>query len=423
MAVDDTPFGALVAPPPQLAAAPGADAPDVVMQLGRALHCAGSPANRIEEGMEAASRRLGLVGQFFSTPTALFASFGDEHGTRRTILERVQPGEVNLERMSDLDQLLARLAAGALGPREAAAELQRFDRAGVRYGPALTTVSFALASGAAAQFLGGGVRELAAATLVGLLTGILASVAARATAIGRLFEPLAAVLASLTATLAAAALPPLSAFLVTLAGLIVLVPGLTLTVAISELASRQLVSGSARLAGAVALFFAIALGVAVGSELGARIAGGHPAAVAPEPLGELWRWAALLAAGLSFTVLLRARPSDVGWVLLAGVLAIQGVRLGGWLLGPQLGAFVGALLVGMGGNLYARMLHCPAAVMQVPGLIVLVPGSLGIRSLAALLERDVLSGVQTAFATTLVAIALATGILLANVLIPPRRLL
>ena len=61
--------------------------------------------------------------------------------------------------------------------------------------------------------------------------------------------------------------------------------------------------------------------------------------------------------------------------------------------------------------------------MQVPGLILLVPGSLGIRSLSALLERDVLSGVQTAFATTLVAIALATGILLANVLIPPRRLL
>ncbi len=238
-----------------------------------------------------------------------------------------------------------------------------------------------------------------------------------------MFEPLAALLASLVATIAAVMLPPLSAFLVTLAGLIVLVPGLTLTVAISELASRQLVSGSARLAGAVAVFFTIVLGVAVGSELGARLAGSHPAAVAPLPLGELWRWAALVAAGLSFTVLLRARPRDLGWVLLAGVLAIEGVRLGSGLLGPQLGAFVGALLVGIGGNLYARLFHRPAAVIQVPGLIVLVPGSLGVRSLAALLERDVLSGVQTAFTTTLVAIALATGILLANVVIPPRRLL
>jgi len=325
--------------------------------------------------------------------------------------------------MSDLDELLGRLVEGKLQAREAAAELRRFDAVAPRYGPLLTTLSFALASGAAAQFLGGGVREIVAATGVGLLTGIFASVAARAVALGRLFEPLAALLASLVATVAAAQLPPLSAFLVTLAGLIVLVPGLTLTVSISELASSQLVSGSARLAGAVALFFAIALGVAVGSQLGAALVGGHPPRVDAVPLGDLWRWAALLAAGLSFTVLLRARPRDVVWVLLAGVLAIEGVRLGAQLLGPQLGAFVGALLVGIGANLYARLLRRPAAVMQVPGLIVLVPGSLGFRSLAALLERDVLSGVQTAFATTLVAIALATGILLANVVIPPRRLL
>jgi len=423
MAVDDTPFGALVAPPPPLAGPPGADPPELVIQLGRALHAAGSPANRIEEGMAAAARRLGIGGQFFSTPTALFASFTDARGERRTILERVQPGEVNLERMSDLDELLGRLADGSVDARQAAARLRDFDATGARYGPALTTLSFALASGGAAQFLGGGVGEMAAATAVGLLTGILATFATRAPAVGRIFEPLAALLASLVATLAAAALAPLSAFLVTLAGLIVLVPGLTLTVAISELASRQLVSGSSRLAGALTLFFAIALGVAVGAQLGVRLLGAAPPAADPHPLGELWRWAALLVSGLCFTVLLRARPRDAGWVMLAGVLAIEGVRLGGRLLGSQLGAFVGALLVGLGANLFARLRRRPAAVMQVPGLIILVPGSLGFRSLSALLERDVLSGVQAAFAALLVAIALATGILLANVVIPPRRLL
>jgi uncharacterized membrane protein YjjB (DUF3815 family) len=214
---------------------------------------------------------------------------------------------------------------------------------------------------------------------------------------------------------------PLSVYHVTLGGLIVLVPGLTLTVAFNELASRQLVSGSARFAGAVALFFLIALGVAVGAQIGAALTGGPPPAVVPLPLGAEWRWAALLAAGLAFTVLLRARPRDAGWVLVAGVLAIEGVRLGGLLLGAQLGAFVGALLVGLGGNLYARLRRGPAAVLQVPGLILLVPGSLVFRSLAALLEQDVVSGVHAAFTTSLVAISLATGILLANVVLPPRR--
>jgi uncharacterized membrane protein YjjB (DUF3815 family) len=296
------------------------------------------------------------------------------------------------------------------------------DEARERYGLTLTTLCFALTSGAVAQFLGGGWPEVAGASALGLLIGGLASLAPRAPAVARLFEPLAALLASFAATLAAAAWPPLSVLLVTLAGLIVLVPGLTLTVAISELASRQLVSGSARLAGAVALFFGIALGVAVGGRLGNALVM-PPAAVDPTPLGGLWRWAALLAAAAALTVLLRARPRDAGWVLLAAVLAVEGVDLGALLLGPQLGGFVGALLVGLGGNLYARVLHRPAAVLQVPGLILLVPGSLGFRSLAALLEEDVLSGVQTAFSTSLSAIALATGILLANVVLPPRRVL
>jgi uncharacterized membrane protein YjjP (DUF1212 family) len=393
------------------------------MELGRALHAAGSPAQQIEDGMEAASRRLGIHGQFFSTPTALFASFGDAHGSRRTILERVQPGAVDLERTSDLDDLLGHLADGDIEPEEAASRLRLLEGSGARYGPVLTALCFASASGAAAQLLGGGAREMAAATAVGLITGVLASLASRATAVGRLFEPLAALLASFVATLTAATLPPLSVFLVTVAGLIVLVPGLTLTVAISELASRQLVSGSSRLAGAVALFFVIALGVAVGTQLGSALVGAQPAHVEPAPLGDGWRWLALLVAGLSFTVLLRARAGDAPWIVLAGVVAVEGVRLGGRLLGPQLGAFVGALLVGIGGNLFARVLRRPAAIVQVPGLILLVPGSLGFRSLSSLLERDVLSGVETAFATTLVAIALATGTLLANVVVPPRRVL
>src|SRR3954467_1425155 len=129
MALDRSPFGELMTPGETSLAAGGA-APaaageqdvDLVMRLGRALHAAGSPANRIEEGMEAASMRLGLAGQFFSTPTALFASFSGL-GPRRTVLERVQPGIVNLERLSDLDELLHGLADGVLDPRQAASRL------------------------------------------------------------------------------------------------------------------------------------------------------------------------------------------------------------------------------------------------------------------------------------------------------------
>jgi uncharacterized membrane protein YjjB (DUF3815 family) len=60
---------------------------------------------------------------------------------------------------------------------------------------------------------------------------------------------------------------------------------------------------------------------------------------------------------------------------------------------------------------------------MVPGILFLVPGSVGFRSFASLLESDVVSGVETAFRMALVAIALVAGLLVANVVVPPRKAL
>jgi uncharacterized membrane protein YjjB (DUF3815 family) len=61
-------------------------------------------------------------------------------------------------------------------------------------------------------------------------------------------------------------------------------------------------------------------------------------------------------------------------------------------------------------------------VTLVPGLLLLVPGSIGFSSLTSLLDRQTLSGVEAAFRMTLVATSLVTGLLLSNVLVQPRAL-
>jgi uncharacterized membrane protein YjjB (DUF3815 family) len=83
-----------------------------------------------------------------------------------------------------------------------------------------------------------------------------------------------------------------------------------------------------------------------------------------------------------------------------------------------LGAGLGAFLVALAANLHARDPRRAAAVMGVPGLVLLVPGSLGLRGLSALFAADVLSGVESAFRALVVALALVTGGLLANALLP-----
>jgi uncharacterized membrane protein YjjB (DUF3815 family) len=289
------------------------------------------------------------------------------------------------------------------------------------YGAGLTTLAFALSSGAACRFFGGAPREIAAAALIGLAIGLLAAASRTRPALGRVFEPLAAVLAGLIATVAARLAGPLSAYTALVAGLIILIPGFSLTIAMIELATRNLVSGTARLVGACGTFLAIGFGVALGTTLGGRLFGA-PAPHLPAPLPEATLWIALVLAPLGFTVLLKAEPRDAPWVVAAGVVGFLGARAGAWLLGPELGAFVGALAVGMAGNGYARLLDRPSAVTVVPGILLLVPGSLGFRSLSSLLDQQTLLGVETAFRMTLVAISLVTGLLFANLVVPPRRL-
>ena len=397
------------------------DDPEVlVMRFGTVLHAAGSPAHRIEEGMSLAARRIGVAGQFFSTPTNLFASF--THGTReRTLMRRAEPGEVNLERMSELLHLLDELGHSRMGLAAVTRRIEKIAAAAPRYGTTLSTLALSLASGTAAVFLGGGLNEVLVSLLVGLLIGLLVPAVARLPNANRLFEPLAAFLAAALAGWIAL-YTPIEPLVVTLAGLIVLLPGLTLTIAVTELATQHLASGSARLAGAFVAFFGLAFGVAAGSRLAERLVGTAPP-VELLPLGTTAEVLALLGAAAAFTVLFRAHPRDYGWILLSGILATYGVRLGNQALGAELGPFVGALVIGIIGNLLARWRGRPAALIHIPGLILLVPGSLGFRSLTFLAADDVLSGVQAAFETSFAAMALVMGMLMANMILPPRSVL
>ncbi|HWC76721.1 MAG TPA: threonine/serine exporter family protein [Blastocatellia bacterium] len=371
-------------------------------------------------GDEPRPRKLGVGGHFFSMPTGIIASFGSpEH--HRTSLIRAQPGDVDLQKLTLLDELVTDVTSGKVDAAQGAQRVDDIVAAPPRYGVLATTICFGLVSGAASRFFSGGWREALAATAIGLVLGALSIALKRKEDSRRVFEPVASMIAALLAVVLAQYVSPLSIYITTMAGLIVLVPGLTLTTAMTELATRELVSGTARLMGAVVIFLEIGFGVALGWQ--ARRLLHVPLALTPSQLPEWTLAVALVISALSLSVLLRAQVRDFVWILLAGAIGVVGFRSGAFLLGPELGSFLGALLVGMTGNLYARTLNRPSAVPTVPGIMLLVPGSIGFGSLSRFIERDVVSAVETAFHLSLVAVALVTGLMLANLLSPPRRAL
>ncbi|MEO6394045.1 MAG: threonine/serine exporter family protein, partial [Pyrinomonadaceae bacterium] len=253
-----------------------------IVKLGQALHRYGTPTHRLEHGMDLVMRKLGLAGQFFATPTGIFASFGPPE-EQRTALIRVEPSESDLEKLARLDELVNQVIRGEMTVTQGLYRIEAIIATRDRYGPLMSTFCFALGSVMFARFLGGGWRELLVTGLIGTLLGGLAIVMGRRENTLRVLEPVAGVVSAATAVVLAQWLHPLSIYIATLSSLIVLVPGLTVTIAIRELATRNLVAGTARLTGAVLVFFQLGFGVALGWQV-ARVLPTGALFTAVEPL-------------------------------------------------------------------------------------------------------------------------------------------
>ncbi len=393
----------------------------LVLNLGRALLNVGSPAHRLESAMQIMADRLGLKSEFFSTPTALIVTLGDgEH--QQTFLARAEPGSTNLAKLADLSKVMDDLAEGRLDPEAADERVQRIDSAPLLYPPWMEVLAFTLIGGGVAPLLGGGWRELLLAAPLGTLSGLIIVWMRQHVERARLIMPMVAGVTTFLGTLWCGFDGQTALMPAILAAMIPLLPGMDLTTAARELSTGHLVSGSARLSFSVMVFALLAFGLVFGGMIGQAVTG-PVVLVEASPAPSWLPLLSVIAASIGLTMLIQAHKRDGFWILLVSLIAWIGSGLGSWLDAPIVGASVGGLAVGLAGNLYVRITRRPSSILHIPGLILLVPGSIGLRSLATLLQEDVVAGVETAIVAGIVAVALTTGMILANVLIPPRTTL
>lgn len=393
---------------------------DFLATAAALLHRHGMAAHRIEDTLVACAAALGVELQVFATPTSVELAFGRRR--QRSHMIRSDAGEAELGRLVALDRTIASVRAGVLDPIEGRRELLRVARARPPFGSVAIVLAYGLASAAAARFFAGTLADVLCSLTLGLGLGLFALAARERPAVSRLFAPLAAFAIALLSLIAERQLG-VHAHVTTLAGLIVLVPGLSLTLAMTELATRHLVSGTARLAGALTVFVTMAFGVAVARALAASV----PIVATVElpsmllaPLPAWTRGVALVLAPLGFCVLFQARRADIPAIAITGIASAELARIVGGIAGPELGAFTGAIAVALAANAWAAWRRLPAAVVLLPGLLLLVPGSVGFQSVDLFLAHDPLAGIEAAFRMILVAVALVAGVLAANLIVLPR---
>jgi uncharacterized membrane protein YjjP (DUF1212 family) len=140
---------------------------------------------------------------------------------------------------------------------------------------------------------------------------------------------------------------------------------MTLTIGMRELATEHLQSGVANTASALVQLLGLVFGVEIGRSIAVNWLG-PVGQVAPEPRFSGWQLLVAIAAGLAFTLTLRA------------------------------------------------------LVFIVPGVLMLVPGSAGYNSVLQLVTDQTISGITAGFDTFVTAISIAYGLMVSTVVLPRR---
>jgi uncharacterized membrane protein YjjP (DUF1212 family) len=394
------------------------DAELFLVECAQSLHRYGAPAHVLEAEMVRTGARLGLAVQIFCLPTYLALSIGPLD-RQRTFHLRVDPGSLQLGRRDEVHRILLQVLEGELTCAQGTRAFRELNLRPLEFGVAWRILAYGLSAAAAARFLTGGAREIAAGGVLGMVIGVLVVLSTMRRDRAAVAEFAAGIVAAVGAWFFAWMFPPMATGIVVIAGVVSLLPGYTLTTALTEVATRNLASGGSRFIGAAMTLLALGFGVAIGDRILEHLPAAAPPAV--EPLAA---WTILVAAvliSLSMLVLLQARVRDVFTILCAVLLGLYGARLGAMLVGPQLGVCIGAFVLAITGNLYSRISRRSPIMVIAPGLIPLVPGSLGMRGTTLIFKSDTAGGADWAVAAIVVAGSLVAGILAANVFVPPRR--
>jgi uncharacterized membrane protein YjjP (DUF1212 family) len=395
-----------------------------VVELARRLHEYGTAAPRLEDVINLVSARLGLSCNVLSTPTSIVMSFSDltsdEDLAEITQVVRLDPGSVDLKRLCQVDEIADQVIDGRLDLAAGRRKLREFRASARSANRAIAVAAYAISAAAIAAVLHAGWIGVATAGLIGALIGVVYIVSLHRPNVANASEAISALVATSIATLVAAYVAPIAVRSVIIASLIVLMPGMTLTTAVRELSSQHLISGTARSMGAVATLLKLAFGALAASQLCA-LAGIVPSSEAEAAVPSWTEWVAVLAAGLAFSALFRAPRRYVPVVVASVMLGYICAQVGTAKVAPAFGVFLGSLVVGAASNVFARFAQRPGALVREPGIILLVPGSVGFRTLSFVFERDVLLGLDTAITLVTLLVSIVAGLLFGDLLVPPRR--
>ncbi|MCU0670715.1 MAG: threonine/serine exporter family protein [Myxococcota bacterium] len=343
-------------------------------------------------------------------PTAIFITLHDGVQERVTLSEGpLEP--LRLDQMADVYALGAAAQRGEVTPSDGLERLGEILQQAPRFGAFGAILGHVILTVGLAMLLAPALEGLAAAAVLGAIVGALKVLNRNRPVFAMPLPVVSATLVSALVFLAAdrglgvqpiqLLIPPLVTFL----------PGGMLTMAMVELAYGDMISGTTRLVtGFVQLVF-LAFGLAAGATLvGYDV---ERLLSATRTLAEIpWiPWLGVLLFGIGVHVHFSAPRNSLVWMLVVLFVVFAVQRVASDFVRSDVSGFFGMLVATpLGYLVQLRFKGPPAVVTFLPSFWVVVPGSLGLVSVASMLsDRD--AGIDGLVTVMIVLVSVALGTL------------
>lgn len=355
-----------------------------------------------------------------STPNEMIFSFqeADDKPQRFHMLTSIRTG-LDLDKLSRVGDLVHDVINERMPLENAFDRLKEISKTPVPWGKKASALSYALIGAGFAGMLMGSWSDIALAVPLSMIVYIMVEFSGRFTKSGSDWLPLiTAFAAGLLASLVWIMVPGLNIVVVVIAAVAVLIPGYTISLGVTEFVGGHVITGNINMVNGLIYLLKQVVGGWIGVTLVTSfIKITSLPGIAPDIIWQ-WFFVPLLAIGLCLNFQTSRR--DFLWALLACIIAYLGSFYGSKFFSPNFGTLLGTVILVIYSNTWSTKTGHPTSIVLVPGIVMLVSGSLGFRGLASIATGQIQQGEMQLQQMIYVAILIAAGLVVGNTLSRPK---
>lgn len=392
---------------------------DFLTALARSLHQSGAGTHELENDLISISKKLDVEGDFFITPTSISMTLSSD-GKSLSKNMRLFPKGTSISKMNKLRKIASEAATEKINLESAIRLIEEKVDKSIFDSTIAVLISFSLVSSCLTILMGGAFGDFCAASVTGLITGLL-SIFLTNERILPIKETLIAFAVAFLVFLFDSYVFKLNQNTVILSSLIVLIPGLSFTIALSELANRHLSSGTARMMGSIIDFFKLGAGIVAAHYFASNFL---PPSVS-DLSGDIVSIAkpiAVLICSAAAAVIFNAAKDEIIWIVTSAMIVVHSLDFFELVSSSNMAIFLSSFLAGLLSNLYAKFKNKSANTLLLPSIVFLVPGALGLKGINYVLDNNIHSGGEQIGASIIAAGLIVAGIFFADAITPTAKI-